>query len=120
MRCQLAPLLRRKLLVLLPFLTHFLALFRRKLLERLVLFPGDAPLRGRQARPGAHLLLDALLLLGRHARITVRDAKPLLFALGVELVPFGGQWRENLPIGSWKLGPGWGAEHKRGRSGGQG
>src|SRR6266699_3338604 len=89
-RGQLPSLFRRKLLVLLPFLTHVFALLRRELLQGLVLFPGNPAFSGCKTRPCAHLLPDALLLLGGHAGITLRDAKPLLLALRVELVPFGG------------------------------
>ena len=51
---------------------------------------------GRQRRPRAHLLLDALLLVGRHLRVALGDAAPLLLALGVELVPLRRERRQHL------------------------
>jgi hypothetical protein len=54
----------------------------------------------RQLGPSAHLLPDALLLLGRHLRVTLRDTPPFLLARGVKLLPIGREWGKNLPFGS--------------------
>lgn len=92
---ELLPALRWKRAVLLPFFTHGLLLFGRERAQRLVLLARRAPLIRRELGPGAHLLLHALLLGGRHLRIPLGDAAPLLLALRLERPPFGLQRRED-------------------------
>ena len=86
-------------MVLLPLLPNVLLLLRRKGFQRLVLLARCLPLGRRQLGPRAHLLLDALLLLGRHLRVALRDTPPFLLARGVKLLPVGRERGENLPFG---------------------
>src|SRR5262245_17151993 len=97
--CQLALLFRRELLIFLPLLLRVLALLRRKLLEALVLLSRRLALGRRQRGPGMHLLLDPLLLLGSELGVALGDADPFLLPVGVERVPVGGEWREDLLVG---------------------
>ena len=89
---------RRELLIFLPLLLDFLPLLGRQLLQGLELRPGRAAFIRGQASPSAHLLLYALLLVGRHVWIALNDAQPLLLALGVELVPFRRERSEHLLV----------------------
>jgi len=103
---QFLSFFRGQLLIFLPLLSDGLPLLGRQLPQGLELLPGDAALLRRQVSPGTHLLLDALLLGGRHLRIALSDAEPLLLALDFELVPFRCERSEDLLIGRGKLGPG--------------
>src|SRR5207253_8153748 len=109
-RGELAFALRRKILILLPLLPHLLLLLGRQRLERFVLLARDRALLRGQLRPRAHLLLNALLLIGLHRGITLRDAAPLLFARAVQLVPIGCERREDLLFIRRQLAPGRGLE----------
>ena len=103
---ELALGLRRKALVLLPFLPHFLLLLRRQLLQRLVLLARRLPaVAGESCAHAPICCSDALLLVGRHLRIALRDPAPLLLALRVQLVPVGGERGEHLLFGSGRARP---------------
>jgi hypothetical protein len=77
-------------------LPNVLLFLRRKGFQRLVLLARGLPLGRRKLGPRAHLLPDAMLLLGRHLRITLRDPAPFLLARGVEFFPVGRERREDL------------------------
>lgn len=93
---QLTALFRRELLIFLPLLLNLLALLRRQLLHSLVLLSRHTALIGGEARPRAHLFLDALLLRRWHRRIAFGDPQPFLFARGIQLVPFRGERGQDL------------------------
>ena len=63
---------------------------------RLVLLARGGALLRRQLGPGLHLLLDALLLVGAHLGVALRDAAPLLLALRVHVAPVGRERAEHL------------------------
>src|SRR5258705_3375034 len=87
-RNQALALVRRKRLVLGPFLAQVLvALVARLFGEALVVLARLAALLGRELGPGLHAPLHALLLLRLHARISFRDADPLLATLALERLP---------------------------------
>src|SRR5512138_1587431 len=107
-RREALALLRRERLVLGPGLAQVLRLRGRalRLGELLVVLARLAPLLGREARPGLHAPLHALLLLDLHARVTLGDGDPLLPALRLERVPVGLERREDLLLLGRQLGPG--------------
>src|SRR5438309_1925745 len=105
-RHQALALVRRECLVLGPGLAQVLVRRRpRRLGEVLVVLARLAALLGREARPGLHAALHALLLLRLHARIALGDADPFLPAIGVERVPVGLERREDLLLLGSELGP---------------
>src|SRR5205085_3259602 len=106
-RGKLAFTLGRKALILLPLLPHFLLLVGRQRLQRFVLLARHPSLFRRQLRPRLHLLLQALLLVGMHRRIALRDAAPFLLARAVQFVPVGRERRENLLFLWRQLTPRW-------------
>src|SRR5438874_9658482 len=116
-RCQLTALFRRELLIFLPLLLNVLTFLRGQLLQGLVLLSRDAALVRREARPSAHLLPNALLLRRWHAWITFGDPQPLLFALGVQLVPLRREGGQYLLFAGRKISPGRRAKRERTRAG---
>src|SRR3989442_13967225 len=103
---QALALVRRERLVLGPGLAQVLVRrLARHFGEMLVVLARLAALLGREARPGLHATLHALLLLRLHARIALGDADPLLPALGIERVPVGLERREDLLLPGGELGP---------------
>src|SRR5213080_4634212 len=87
-RGEALALVGRERLVLGPGLAQ--VLFGRgalRLGEVLVVLARLPALLRRQARPGLHAPLHALLLLRLHARVALRNRDPLLPALGLERVP---------------------------------
>src|SRR2546425_4912095 len=94
-RHQALALVRRERLVLGPGLAQVLVrILPRHLGEVLVVLARLAALLGREARPGLHATLHALLLLRLHARIALGDSDPLLPAVRVEGVPVGLERRD--------------------------
>src|SRR5258708_19386614 len=78
-RNQALALVRRKRLVLGPFLAQVLvALVARLFGEALVVLARLAALIGRELGPGLHAPLHALLFLRLHARLALADADPFL------------------------------------------
>src|SRR5258708_29595727 len=89
-RSEALALVRRKRLVLGPFLAQVLvALVARLFGEALVVLARLAALIGRELGPGLHAPLHALLLLRLHARIALGDADPFLATLRLERLPVG-------------------------------
>ena len=90
---QFFLLLVWQLLVLLPL---------RRLLIRVQFFgpcvalPRYPSLVRRLCGPGTHALLDAHLFIRFHDNEFFDQRQPFAFVGGVELVPFGGQWRQCL------------------------
>src|SRR6266850_6794674 len=105
-RGEAFALVRRERLVLGPGLAQ--VLFGRRTLslgEVLVVLARLPALLRREARPGLHAPLHALLLLRLHARVALGDRDPLLPALGLERVPVGLERREDLLLLRGELGP---------------
>jgi len=99
-------------LIFLPLLPNLFLLVGRQRTHRLVLLARDAPLIGRQFRPGPHLLLDPLLLIGRHPRIALGNASPLLLARRVVLVPVRSERRQHLAFAGRQVVPRWRADQR--------
>ena len=97
---------RARLLVLVPFLAHHLALVGGQLFEFAVLLPRGLTLRRRQARPFAHALLKPRLRLGLHLGVALREAEPLALARWIELVPLALNRGEDLALLRGELTPG--------------
>lgn len=93
---KLAPSLRGQTLVRFPLLANFLLFFGRQRSQGPILLPRRSALFRGQACPCAHLLPNALLLVGGHLRKALRDPAPLLFALRFELVPIARKGGQNL------------------------
>src|SRR4051794_31714056 len=106
-RNEALPLVRRQRLILGPGLAQVLLrrLARRRLGELLVVLARDATLLGREAHPGLHAALHALLLHHFHAWVALGDRDPLQPALGLERVPVDLEWREHLLLLGSELRP---------------
>src|SRR4249919_3724712 len=97
-RCaaQLAPLLLRQAVVLLPLLFQPLLLVRRQLFHLFVALARGLTFPGGELGPGLHASLHARLLVGFHLRIALGDADPVALALWFEIVPVDRKRREDL------------------------
>lgn len=91
---------------MLPLIAQLVLLGRRKFLHGFVALAGELPLLWGERNPGAHLRLDARLLVGREGGVTLGNPEPLLLAPRVELVPILGERCQNLLIVRAELFPG--------------
>src|SRR5882672_10342970 len=120
-RCaaQLAPLLLRQAVVLLPLLFLPLFLLRRQLFHLLVALARGLAFLGGELDPGLHAPLHARLLVGLHLRVTLGDPDPLALARGFEIVPVDRKRRENLLLLLRQLAPRRGLFLRRGGEDGE-
>ncbi|VWB89681.1 hypothetical protein BST28156_04312 [Burkholderia stagnalis] len=79
---------------LLVGLPRALAGLRGQVLRGLVVLARDAALLGRHPDPFGHALLQALLHVGRHLRVTGGDLQPFALAGVAERIPLAGERRE--------------------------
>src|SRR5690349_20381806 len=96
-----------KRLVFRPLLAQAASVLRRMLLrDGAVVLARLAALLRRELGPVLHAPLHARLAFRLHLRIALRDAEPLLLALGLEGVPVLLERREDLLLVGGKLRPG--------------
>jgi hypothetical protein len=92
-------------LILLPLAAHARLALGRELLELSKTGTRCATLLRRETHPFLHALLEALLLAAAHLGVALGHAQPFLLALGVELIPFTLNRREDLLLLRGELFP---------------
>src|SRR5438046_5345467 len=92
---QLAPLLLRQAVVLLPLLLQPLFLVGRQLFHLLIALARRLAFLGGELDPSLHAPLRARLLVGFHLGITLGDPEPLARARWLEFAPVDRKRREN-------------------------
>ncbi len=102
---ELALLGLGQTLVFLPFLLDCQFLVRRQFIDFFEILPCDPPFLLREAGPGAHLGLQTLLFVRRHARITSGDSNPFSAPEIRQRVEFLGQGSQNLLLLAIELRP---------------